>query len=262
MHASKQTRAKQEKVTRTESTEQVVPESVLPESDWSSEPVREVKMATPDDRGDGMRVEQDGKPGTAATLEAQIRDIAERHGTPKKIPMAKFVAQRSQIYALFGATKQEQKTAVDNTLTYLAIVHGCGPNVDWAKVEASPPGCKTLTMEKVVDGVITRLYHRRFMAHYSARAVQMYEASPQLQSSLVERAVRNGLPLTDSVSVIDFLDSSSGLSNGALAQRIKAKSSAVSRANRQGLTSTERVASATAEDMHRYHDADADSLAG
>jgi len=163
---------------------------------------------------------------------------------------------------LFNATSKEQKEAVKDALTYLAIVHGSGPNVQWEDILCEPEGCKGVMMNQVVDGVISRKFHRRFMANFSQRAVNMFNATPSLQNQLVDRAIRNGIPITETMSTIDFLDSSSGVSPGVLAMRVQSKYSAVSRANNNSKTSVEKSASNAASAMHGYNEGDTDSLGG
>lgn len=191
---------------------------------------------------------------------ARVAALMQTHGTPGKVVPGRFAALMATINAKFGAKNDEQKEAVKDTLTYLAIVHGSGPNVRWQDIEAAPEGCKPLKMNEVVDKVITREFHRRFMTHFSERATQMFDASPDLQNVLIERAVRNGIPTTAAKAVIDFLDSSTGVDPGTIAYRTQSKYSAVARANKKGVTSVEQSASAAGRAMHGYNDDDAASV--
>lgn len=187
-------------------------------------------------------------------LSATVSDLLKTHGVPTKMKSDRFTKINAQVFAAFEAKSNEQKEAVRNVLTYLAIVHGSGPTVRWQDVEASPPGCKKLTMNFIVDMIVTREMFRRYMTNYSDRAVAMHDSSPALQNTLMARAMRNGVPLTDTKSVIDFLDSSTGVDSNSLRLRTMSKYSAVKRANSGAHNSLENAAQAATETMHGYHD--------
>lgn len=196
-----------------------------------------------------------------ANVAGRVGDMMKRMGTPNKVRASEFARLMGQINARFGATTAAQKEAVAEALTYLAIVHGSGPNVQWEKVECVPgEGCRSLMMSEIVDMIITRAYHRRFMVNLSQRAVQMHNSSPELQNVLTDRAIRSGVPTTETLSTIDFLDSSSGISPSAAAYRIQSKYSAVRRANLQQPSSTERSAKAASSKMHEMHDLEDETL--
>lgn len=212
-----------------------------------------------EDHGDGL----EQSTASAVNMGSIVSGLLKTHGVPGKVKLSRFESQVAQINALFGARSKEQKDAVANTLTYLAIVHGCGPNVKWEEILCEPEGCTPQKMNRVVDGIITRAFHRRFMVNYSSRAIEMYDASPELQASLIPRAVRNGLPITDSKSVIDFLDSSGGVAPSVIAARTASKYSAVTRANTNSMSSIEKSALTAAHSMHEYgKEDDGDSLGG
>lgn len=198
-----------------------------------------------------------------ADIQKRVESMMNRMGVPGKVKASRFAAQMAQIDTLFGAKSKDAKESVKDSLTYLAIVNGSGPNVQWEEISCEPEGCKVVMMNEVVDNIITRKYHRRFMANFSQRAINMYNASPALQNQLVERAIRNGTPITEAMSAIDFLDSSSGMAPGILALRVQSKYSAVARANNSGKNSLEKSAGVASGAMHTFNsDGDADSLGG
>lgn len=151
--------------------------------------------------------------------------------SPKLLPDYKRTQYTTRIESLVGAKSAEDKRRLRYALVHLGIEHGTGPNADYKSIKLVPGGSmRSVTMDEVVDKIVTREYWRRYMNGFGDDVRPYLAANPQLLDTLAERATRNGVPLNNIETVVDFgvpkLDNPD-----SLGLRHIAKTNAVNRAN-------------------------------
>lgn len=151
--------------------------------------------------------------------------------TPKMLKPNEWSRKMVMIESLVKAKSQEDKWRVKLALVHVGIVYGTGPNTDFKEITFAPGGSTTpVLMSRVVDGITSREYHRRFMNSLGHMVQPYVDANPDIQSALAERAARAGIPITKLISVVDFGTPSVDNPEN-LGYRHLAKQAAVNRAN-------------------------------
>jgi hypothetical protein len=186
-----------------------------------------------------------------AELAALITGFRRSMGAGKTMPDAEWNAIWTKVKTLAGATGKSGMDEVKYALVYIAITYGTSPEVDWDPVKFVTAS-KTLPFRDIV-AVIDRSRFRRFMSRFSAEAREVYEASSDIRSLLQERAIRNGLPLTEAYNAIDFL-STENQPPAVVARSLRAKNAAIrrtihNRVSRQEMDAVEVARQAVSDDI-------------
>lgn len=150
--------------------------------------------------------------GDAASLANEVAEIAKLNGYATLVSQRVFTQTMARIYSLFGATRQADKARVDRTMIYYFSVHGTSPQTLWGTYEY--PICamsKELRPMEVV-GLIGANKLKKFMGRFTQQTIAMYQASPDLQGALAERAARRGLANGQEMFAIDYLGKDGTLS--------------------------------------------------
>lgn len=159
--------------------------------------------------------------------------FSKQMGDSKSVRPDKRARIMNQIYNAVGAKSSNDKLLTDYALTYLFVVHGASMNVDWSSVELIPGGGTRPVMMNVIVRLIGTVPIRKFAVGFSDKAIELHNESADVREKLRERAARAGLPITDTLAVIDFINSP-GENPHAVGLRVRAKYSAVMRAESNG----------------------------
>jgi len=160
---------------------------------------------------------------------AMVQAMFKSMGAPTVMPASHRAKVLAAIYRKFSASTAQDRAAVDLALIYYLVVYGTSPKTDWSK--ASDVVCAGVSVPaSFIVNEIGENMLKRFAAPWGQKAMQMVDASPELQGLLRERTLRQGLPVGAEALAVDFAGKDGTMGSAAMAQRIAGKSSAIARA--------------------------------